>query len=184
MAWQFWVDRGGTFTDLVGRDPQGNLHVRKVLSVQPDRVGDPAVAAIRELLDLASHGAIADGCISELRLGTTVATNALLEQDGDGVLLITNQGLGDLLNIGDQHRPELFALEVKRPTGLQRAVVEVPGRLDARGHEIAPLQLDGSLREQLEHWRAQGLRSCAIALMHAYRNPAHELALQLSLIHI
>ena len=178
MAWQFWVDRGGTFTDLVGRDPQGNLHVRKVLSVQPDRVGDPAVAAIRELLDLASHAAIADGCISELRLGTTVATNALLEQDGDGVLLITNQGLGDLLSIGDQHRPELFALEVKRPAGLQRAVVEVPGRLDARGHEIAPLQLDGSLREQLEHWRAQGLRSCAIALMHAYRNPAHELALQ------
>ena len=178
MAWQFWVDRGGTFTDVVGRDPQGRLQVRKVLSVQPEQAGDPAVSAIRGLLGLPPGAAIPAGCIEELRLGTTVATNALLEQAGDGVLLITNQGLADVLRIGDQHRPELFALQIQRPASLERAVVEVDGRLDARGQEIAPLRLDGQLRQQLEHWRAAGLRSCAIALMHAYRNPAHELALQ------
>ena len=158
--------------------PEGGLQVRKVLSVQPERAGDPAVTAIRELLDLAPGVPIPEGCIEEFRLGTTVATNALLEQAGDGVLLITNQGFGDVLRIGDQHRPELFALHIKRPAGLQRAVLEVAGRLDARGQEIAPLQLDQGLREQLEQWRAAGLRSCAIALMHAYRNPDHELALQ------
>ena len=178
MAWQFWVDRGGTFTDVVGRDPQGRLQVRKVLSVQPEQAGDPAVSAIRELLGLPPGAEIPAGCLEELRLGTTVATNALLEQAGDGVLLITNQGLADVLRIGDQHRPELFALQIQRPAGLERAVVEVEGRLDARGQEIAPLRLDGQLRQQLEHWRAAGLRSCAIALMHAYRNPSHELALQ------
>ena len=178
MAWQFWVDRGGTFTDVVGRDPQGRLQVRKVLSVQPEQAGDPAVSAIRGLLGLPPGAAIPAGCIEELRLGTTVATNALLEQAGDGVLLITNQGLADVLRIGDQHRPELFALQIQRPESLERAVVEVEGRLDARGQEIAPLRLDGQLRQQLEHWRAAGLRSCAIALMHAYRNPSHELALQ------
>ena len=178
MAWQFWVDRGGTFTDVVGRDPQGRLQVRKVLSVQPEQAGDPAVSAIRGLLGLPPGAAIPAGCLEELRLGTTVATNALLEQAGDGVLLITNQGLADVLRIGDQHRPELFALQIQRPAGLERAVVEVEGRLDARGQEIAPLRLDGQLRQQLEHWRAAGLRSCAIALMHAYRNPSHELALQ------
>ena len=178
MAWQFWIDRGGTFTDVVGRDPQGRLQVRKVLSVQPEQAGDPAVSAIRDLLGLPPGAEIPAGCLEELRLGTTVATNALLEQAGDGVLLITNQGLADVLRIGDQHRPELFALQIQRPAGLERAVVEVEGRLDARGQEIAPLRLDGQLRRQLEHWRAAGLRSCAIALMHAYRNPSHELALQ------
>ena len=178
MAWQFWIDRGGTFTDVVGRDPQGRLQVRKVLSVQPEQAGDPAVSAIRDLLGLPPGAEIPAGCLEELRLGTTVATNALLEQAGDGVLLITNQGLADVLRIGDQHRPELFALQIQRPASLERAVVEVEGRLDARGQEIAPLRLDGQLRRQLEHWRAAGLRSCAIALMHAYRNPSHELALQ------
>ena len=178
MAWQFWVDRGGTFTDVVGRDPLGRLQVRKVLSVQPEQTGDPAVSAIRGLLDLPPGAAIPAGCIEELRLGTTVATNALLEQAGDGVLLITNEGLGDVLRIGDQHRPELFALQIQRPPALEHAVLEVAGRLDARGQEIAPLRLDGRLRQQLEQWRAAGLRSCAIALMHAYLNPDHELAVQ------
>ena len=119
MAWQFWVDRGGTFTDVVGRDPQGRLQVRKVLSVQPEQAGDPAVRAIRGLLNLPPGAAIPAGCIEELRLGTTVATNALLEQAGDGVLLITNEGLGDVLRIGDQHRPELFALQIQRPASLE-----------------------------------------------------------------
>ena len=103
--WRFWVDRGGTFTDLVGLAPDGRLLVRKVLSEQPGRAGDPAVAAMADLL--ASEGSAGLASIAELRLGTTVATNALLEGAGDGVLLLTNAGLADLLRIGDQHRPEI-----------------------------------------------------------------------------
>ena len=178
MGWQFWVDRGGTFTDLVGRDPSGQLHVRKVLSVQPELPGDPAVQAIRALLQLQAQQPIPSGSIAGLRLGTTVATNALLEEAGDPVLLITNQGLGDLLRIGDQHRPDLFALEPQQRPWLAAEVLEVEGRLDASGAELQPLRLDGALRQSLEQRRASGLGSCAIALMHAYRNPSHELALQ------
>ena len=103
-GWQFWIDRGGTFTDLVGRQPDGQLVVRKVLSVQPGVPGDPAVAAIRELLGLGPSQAITSGLIDGVRLGTTVATNALLEGAGEPVLLLTNRGLADLLRIGDQHR--------------------------------------------------------------------------------
>ncbi|MEB3175991.1 MAG: hydantoinase B/oxoprolinase family protein [Synechococcus sp.] len=178
MGWQFWVDRGGTFTDLVGRDPSGQLHVRKVLSVQPELAGDPAVQAIRALLQLQPQQPIPSGRIAALRLGTTVATNALLEQAGDPVLLISNQGLGDLLRIGDQHRPELFALQPQNRPWLAAQVVEVEARLDASGVELQHLSLDGALRQALEQARAAGIGSCAIALMHAYRNPSHELALQ------
>ena len=178
MGWEFWIDRGGTFTDLVGRAPGGGLIVRKVLSVQPGVPGDPAVAAIREVVGLEPQVPIPEGLIHELRLGTTVATNALLEQAGDPVLLLTNCGLGDLLRIGDQHRLELFALEVERGPWLASAVVEVEGRLDAEGREITPLRCDSALEQSLLDARKQGLCSCAIALMHAYRNPAHELQLQ------
>ena len=112
--WQFWIDRGGTFTDVVGLQPDGQLVVRKVLSVQPDVPGDPAVAAMRELLGLRPGQEINPERIEELRLGTTVATNALLEGAGEQVLLLTNRGLADLLRIGDQHRMGL------RMRGLRR----------------------------------------------------------------
>lgn len=174
--WRFWVDRGGTFTDLVGLAPDGRLLVRKVLSEQPGRAGDPAVAAMADLL--ASEGSAGLASIGELRLGTTVATNALLEGAGDGVLLLTNTGLADLLRIGDQHRPDLFALQLLPPPFLAAAVEEVTGRVDADGGEVTPLQLDQGLEERLRQHQRQGLRSCAIALLHAWRYPEHERQLE------
>ena len=176
-GWQFWIDRGGTFTDLVGRQPDGQLVVRKVLSVQPGVPGDPAVAAIRELLGLGPSQAIASGLIDGVRLGTTVATNALLEGAGEPVLLLTNRGLADLLRIGDQHRQDLFALAIPEPPSLITAVEEVEGRLDAEGHEIAALQLGAELRQRLRRHHQAGIRCCAIALMHAWRDPLHEQSL-------
>ena len=132
-SWRFWIDRGGTFTDVVARSPQGELLVEKVLSVQPDQLGDPAVRAIRRLLGLdAADAHLPEGWIEEVRLGTTVATNAFLEQNGAPALLLVNQGFADLLRIGDQHRPDLFALEIERPHPLTVRVLEVVGRENGR----------------------------------------------------
>ncbi|KZR89177.1 hydantoinase B/oxoprolinase family protein [Synechococcus sp. MIT S9508] len=175
--WQFWIDRGGTFTDLVARHPSGQLLVRKVLSEQPDAPGDPAVAAMRELMGLTSEQRIDPGLIEELRLGTTVATNALLEAAGEPVLLVTNRGLEDLLLIGDQHRQHLFALAIPEPPSLLAAVEEVPCRLDAEGRELEALRLDDGFMQRLVRHHKAGIRSCAIALMHAWRDPVHEKAL-------
>ena len=177
-GWRFWIDCGGTFTDVIGLAPGGPLQVRKVLSVQPERPGDPAVLAIRGLLGLAPEAPIPAGLVSEVRLGTTVATNALLEHRGRPVLLLINEGFADLLAIGDQHRPDIFALRIERPTPLHVRVLEVPGRLAADGSELEPLQLSQPLAEQLRLARADGYGSVAVALLHAYRNPAHELALE------
>ena len=172
--WQFWIDRGGTFTDLVGRAPSGELVVRKVLSEQAIERDDPAVRAIREVMGLPAAAQIPPGLIQEVRLGTTVATNALLEGAGEPVLLITNQGLADLLLIGDQHRPDLFALEIPAPTSLAMAVVESRGRFNADGEEVEPLSLDAELETTLRTHRSAGINACAIALMHAWREPSHE----------
>jgi 5-oxoprolinase (ATP-hydrolysing) len=176
-GWRFWIDRGGTFTDVVACPPQGPLQVRKVLSVQPERPGDPAVAAIRELLGVAADADLPPALVEEVRIGTTVATNALLEQASTPVLLLLNGGLGDLLAIGDQHRPDLFALRIERPNPLDVRVVELEGRLGADGEEVSPLRLDASLEERIRHALADGPRQIAVALMHSYREPAHELAL-------
>lgn len=178
MAWQFWIDRGGTFTDLVGISPTGQYVIKKLLSEQPDQPGDPTVRAIKEVLELKEEQPIPNGLIEEVRLGTTVATNALLEDAGEPVLLFCNSGFKDLLHIGDQHRPELFALHIRRPPLLARAVVEVTGRIDAKGQEIEPLNLDAALEREVQRHANAGLNSCAIALMHAYRNPNHELHLK------
>lgn len=172
--WHFWVDRGGTFTDLVGRAPNGELVVRKVLSEPTLDRGDPAVHAIREVMDLPAGAEIPPGLIQEVRLGTTVATNALLEGVGQPVLLITNRGLADLLLIGDQHRPDLFALEIPASKSLAVAVVESAGRLSADGEEVEPLLLDAELETTLRRHRSNGIKACAIALMHAWREPCHE----------
>ena len=177
-GWRFWIDRGGTFTDVIGQAPDGELRVEKVLSVQPDRPGDPAVAAIRRLLGLPADAAIPAGTIAELRLGTTVATNALLERRGAPVLLLINRGLADLLEIGDQHRPELFALRIERPQPLDIRVLEVDGRLAADGRELEPLRCDEALGQQLQQVLAAGYRSLAVALLHSCRNASHELALE------
>ncbi|MFZ9951947.1 MAG: hydantoinase/oxoprolinase N-terminal domain-containing protein, partial [Vulcanococcus sp.] len=176
-GWRFWIDRGGTFTDLVARAPDGALQVGKVLSVQPGVPGDPAVRAIRELIGLPPPAPIPAGLIAEVRLGTTVATNAVLERQGRPTLLLLNRGFADLLSIGDQHRPDLFALEIHRPLPLAARVLEVGGRLAVDGTELEPLQCDGSLAEQLRQARAEGIRCVAVALLHAYRHPRHERAL-------
>lgn len=176
-GWRFWVDRGGTFTDLVALPPHGPLVARKVLSVQPQLAGDPAVTAIRELLGLEDGAAIPPGLIRELRLGTTVATNALLERSGAPTLLLVNAGFADALLIGDQHRPDLFALQPIRPDPLYRRVLEVAGRLGADGFEIEPLRLDPALAASVRAARQAGCRSCAVVLLHATRQPRHELHL-------
>jgi 5-oxoprolinase (ATP-hydrolysing) len=186
-GWRFWIDRGGTFTDVVGRSPAGDLVVHKVLSVQPECSGDPAVRAIRQVLGLepslvpvsrsASATPLPAGLVDEVRLGTTVATNALLEGRGAGVVLLINRGLADLLTIGDQHRPDLFALEIERPHPLTVRVLEVVGRLAADGSELEPLHCADDLHQQLRQAQADGYTTCAVALLHSTCNPSHELQL-------
>ena len=172
-CWDFWVDRGGTFTDLIGRDSEGCLHVRKVLS-QDNQPGDPAIRAIQDLLGCSSEESLPSDRIESVRLGTTVATNALLEGQGAPLLLVTNRGLGDLLWIGDQHRNDLFALEQCVRPFLAREVIEVSGRIDAEGSEQEPLHLDHGLIQRLRHLCHSGFSSAVVALIHAQRNPAHE----------
>ena len=173
-GWRFWIDRGGTFTDVVARSPDGELTVVKVLSEQPDRPGDPAVRVIRECLGLHASEPIPAGLVAEVRLGTTVATNAFLERDGAPTLLLINQGFADLLAIGDQHRPDLFALAIRRPEPLQGRVIEVQGRLAADGAELQPLVLDQALEAAVSAAKADGYRSVAVALLHSATNGSHE----------
>jgi len=173
-GWQFWIDRGGTFTDLVGRAPGGELVVRKVLSEQPGQPGDPAVAAMRALLGVGAGLPLPPGAVEEVRLGTTVATNALLEGRGAPTLLLITRGFADALWIGDQHRPDLFALGIERTAPLYRQVLEVEGRLAADGRELAPLRLDAQLEAAIRQARAGGITSCAVALLHSCRHPRHE----------
>lgn len=177
-GWRFWIDRGGTFTDLVGQAPDGSLVVRKVLSERVGPVAEAAaVAAIREVLGLAAGQPLPEGLVAEVRLGTTVATNALLERRVEPVLLLVNRGFADLAAIGEQHRPDIFALQVERPPLLPYRVLEVPGRLAADGGEVEPFQRDSALEHRLRQARAEGLSSCAVALLHAVADPSHELAM-------
>lgn len=169
-GWRFWIDRGGTFTDVVARAPDGVLKVRKLLSEDPDRYRDAAVHAIGMLLEETGAG----GGIRDLKMGTTVATNALLERQGEPTLLITTTGYGDALLIGYQNRPDLFALEIKRPAPLYAEALEAEERIDATGRERVPLD-SGALLDQLRAARGRGLKSAAICFMHAWRNPEHEL---------
>lgn len=181
-GWRFWIDRGGTFTDVVACSPTGELVVRKLLSdPRPLADGmapsDPAVTAVREVLGLAHDQSIPAGAVAEVRLGTTVATNALLERQGAPVLLLVNRGYADLQRIGDQHRPDLFALAIERPEPPPLRVIEVGGRLAADGEELETLQLDGDLGRVLAQARSDGFGSVAVALLHAGRHPVHEQAL-------
>ncbi|NEX46866.1 hydantoinase B/oxoprolinase family protein [Pseudotabrizicola algicola] len=172
-AWEFWIDRGGTFTDVVARRPDGRLETRKLLSENPERYPDAAVQGIRECLGLTASEPIPEGTIAAVKMGTTVATNALLERKGERVLLLITQGFADLLRIGTQARPDLFALHIRRPDLLHEQVAEVPGRLDAEGVEITPLD-EAATRTALRAAYSQGIRAVAVALMHGYLNPAHE----------
>ena len=171
--WQFWVDRGGTFTDIVARAPGGDLTTRKLLSENPESYTDAAVHGIRTILGLGINDPIPPGQIGAVKMGTTVATNALLERKGEPTLLLITQGQRDLLRIGYQNRPRLFDLNIVLPELLYAEAVEVTERQSATGEVVTPLDEDAA-REALQAAYDAGTRSVAIALMHAYRFPVHE----------
>ncbi|HQT63349.1 MAG: 5-oxoprolinase [Acidocella sp. 20-57-95] len=164
-GWQFWIDRGGTFTDIVARDPQGRLMTKKLLSENPGRYKDAALAGIASLA--------AGAPVESVKMGTTVATNALLERKGVPVLLLTNRGFADLLRIGNQARPRLFDLDIKLPSMLYARVAEVSGRVAVDGREIEALDEAEALAILLEA-KAAGISAVAVALIHAWKYPAHE----------
>lgn len=171
--WQFWIDRGGTFTDIVARRPDGSLRSHKLLSENPARYKDAAVQGIRDLLGLSPDDRIPSGAIEAVKMGTTVATNALLERKGERTVLLISKGLRDLLRIGYQNRPGLFDLEIILPEPLYEEVIEVEERLDAAGNIVTPLNLS-QVRRALKAAYDRGFRSVAVALMHGYRFPEHE----------
>ena len=172
-GWEFWIDRGGTFTDIVARHPDGALSTHKLLSENPERYRDAAVAGIRQILDLAPGAPIPPGTIEAVKMGTTVATNALLERKGERTLLLVNRGFADALRIGHQGRPSLFDLKISLPTLLYERVVEVAGRVDVEGREVEALDEDAA-RTALQAAKADGIEACAIALIHAWKHPAQE----------
>ena len=173
-GWQFWIDRGGTFTDVVARRPDRSLVTHKLLSDNPEHYRDAAIQGIREVLGLAPGEPIRG--IEAVKMGTTVATNALLERKGDRTLLVVNQGFRDALRIGYQTRPRLFDLRIALPEMLYERVVEVDARVGYDGEVLASLDL-AAARNELRAAHASGIRSVAIVLMHGYRHPEHELQL-------
>ncbi len=175
QRWQFWIDRGGTFTDVVGRRPDGTLVTHKLLSDNPEQYRDAAVAGIRHLLGLAAGEAVTPAQVECVKMGTTVATNALLERKGEPTLLVTTRGFRDALRIAYQNRPRLFDRRIVLPELLYSAVVEAHERMGAHGETIEPLD-QPALRAALQQQHGSGLRSVAIVFMHGYRYTAHEQA--------
>ncbi|MFO1323114.1 MAG: hydantoinase B/oxoprolinase family protein [Burkholderiales bacterium] len=174
--WQFWIDRGGTFTDIVARRPDGTLVTHKLLSDNPERYRDAAVEGIRQLLGVAPGAPIPARTIDAVKMGTTVATNALLERKGDRTVLVVTRGFADALRIGYQHRPKLFVRRIELPSLLYERVIEVDERIGAHGDLVQALDVAGAER-QLRAAHADGIRAAAIVLMHGYRYPQHERAL-------
>ena len=174
--WQFWIDRGGTFTDIVAKDPNGELHTKKLLSENPEAYRDAALQGIREFLDVPTSDPIPYEQINVVKMGTTVATNALLERKGEPTVLAITKGLGDILEIGHQARPKTFALNINKSPLLYKKVVEIPERIKFDGSIDTPLDLDASTTELKKQYDA-GYRAIAIVLMHAYLYPEHEQAL-------
>ncbi len=172
-SWEFWIDRGGTFTDVIGKRPDGSLVTRKLLSENPEAYRDAAVAGIRQLLGLAADAPIPEGRIAAVKMGTTVATNALLERKGERTLLLITKGFRDALRIGYQARPKIFAKHIIKPDMLYERVVEVDERVRADGTVERPLDLT-AVRAELERARADGIGAVAVVLMHAYRHSDHE----------
>jgi 5-oxoprolinase (ATP-hydrolysing) len=171
--WEFWIDRGGTFTDVVGRRPDGTLVAHKLLSENPEAYADASVQSIRDLLGLAAGELIPPGLVGAIKMGTTVATNALLERKGDRTLLVATKGFRDALKIGYQARPRIFARHIVKPDMLFERVVEAAERVRADGTVEAVPDLD-VLREELERAQTDGIDAVAIVFMHSYRYPEHE----------
>ncbi len=172
-GWEFWIDRGGTFTDVIGRRPDGALVTHKLLSENPEAYRDAAVEGIRALLGLAAGTPIPSQHIAAVKMGTTVATNALLERKGERTLLLITRGFRDALRIGYQARPKIFARQIIKPDMLYERVVEVDERVRADGTIERKLDLD-AVRVELERAKADGIRAVAVVLMHAYRYSDHE----------
>ena len=171
--WQFWIDRGGTFTDIVARDPDGHLTTHKLLSENPGRYRDAAIAGIKTVLGVSLDAPMPSGVVEAVKMGTTVATNALLERKGERTLLVVNRGFADALRIGNQARPRLFDLAITLPSMLYEEVVEVAGRVGVDGEEIEALD-EAAARRAFASVRAKGITACAIVLMHAWKYPEHE----------
>src|SRR5690349_6267057 len=167
QSWTFAIDRGGTFTDVVARSSEGRLRVEKLLSEDPARYEDAALEAIRRVL--ADEG----GSVAEVRMGTTVATNALLERKGERVALVITRGFGDALRIGYQARPEIFARHILLPSMLYDAVVEIDERVGTDGAVVRKLD-EARARRDFERLRAKGFDALAIVLMHGWKYSAHE----------
>lgn len=173
-SWQFWIDRGGTFTDVIGLSPEGEIMVHKLLSENPEQYPDAPIQGIRDILGISQDQPIATDKIEVVKMGTTVATNALLERKGDRVVLAITQGFKDALRIGYQNRPDIFALQITLPEMLYEEVVEVAERYTATGEELLPVDREKN-RKDLQSAFDRGIRSCAIVLMHSYNYPQHEL---------
>ena len=168
--WSFAIDRGGTFTDVVARSSAGKLRVEKLLSENPGQYEDAALEAIRRVLEEES------GEVDEVRMGTTVATNALLERKGERVALAITRGFGDALRIGYQARPDIFARHIVLPTMLYEHVIEIDERVSVDGDVLVPLD-EAAARAALEQARESGIEALAIVLMHGWRHTAHEVRL-------
>jgi 5-oxoprolinase (ATP-hydrolysing) len=173
MGWQFWIDRGGTFTDVVARHPDGSLVTHKLLSENPGRYRDAALAGIRQILSLQKDAEIPSQVIEAVKMGTTVATNALLERKGARTVLFITRGFRDALRIAYQNRPRIFDRHIVLPEMLYSKVVEVDERVGAHGDIVLPLDEEGAL-VHLQETYDEGYRSIAIAFMHGYRYPDHE----------
>ncbi|VAV87777.1 5-oxoprolinase, HyuA-like domain / 5-oxoprolinase, HyuB-like domain [hydrothermal vent metagenome] len=173
QGWAFWIDRGGTFTDILGKDPSGVLHSHKLLSVNPDMYEDSAIAGIWHLLGLQPDQPLPEGLVSQVRMGTTLATNALLERKHAPTLLLTTKGFADSLHIGNQMRPDIFALDIAQTEPLFQEVIEIDERIGADDSIITPLD-PKPLAKQLRRARKRGCISVAICLVHGYRVPVHE----------
>ena len=171
--WQFWIDRGGTFTDVVARRPDGELVTHKLLSDNPERYADAAIAGIRELLGVQRGDAVPAHLIDSVKMGTTVATNALLERKGERTALFITRGFRDALRIAYQNRPRIFDRHIVLPEMLYSKVVEVEERIGARGEVVLPLN-EAAAEADLRKTYAEGFRSIAIVFMHGYRFPEHE----------
>jgi 5-oxoprolinase (ATP-hydrolysing) len=174
--WQFWVDRGGTFTDIVARMPDGRLMTHKLLSENPARYPDAAVAGIRALLDIPDSAPIPVERVEAVRMGTTVATNALLERKGERTVLVITKGFGDALRIGYQNRPRIFDRQIVLPEMLYERVVEVDERITADGTVLRAPDLE-RLSVALRRAHADGIRAVAVVCLHSHRYPAHERAI-------
>ncbi len=175
-GWRFWIDRGGTFTDVVGRSPDGRLSLRKTLSENPGAYSDAAVAGMRDILGLEPNAPFPPGLVESVKMGSTVATNALLERKGERTLLVATKGFRDALEIGDQARDDIFARRIVKPEQLYAEAIEIDERMRADGSLERALD-EEQARDALAQARARGFDSLAIVLMHAWRAPAHEKAL-------